>query len=252
MYTFEDWLNDKIIEQKQMPEVYFDNVNICTYLLRKNRITKEVAAEINKAQEDAFDKAEEMRLALYKHDLIREIQKRQKEDGEEYIEFERKRVNKEIELNSTTYQENIGIKKFQNLTGSTTIRINDLYKLYETNGILCEFSLGLSKSDQVNCQMRFLKSIGAYLNQFGKIGTHRQMAIIAYFKATTDAGAFETREDVRKAGGKNREIAHDTVNYWTKSNTAKEITKKEIESILPYLQDFPKALQLAKDKLKQL
>ncbi|MBN2215016.1 MAG: hypothetical protein JW723_12310 [Bacteroidales bacterium] len=75
--------------------------------------------------------------------------------------------------------------------------------------------------------------------------THRQKAIILYFK-----GQSLTREQARIQGGKNFEKAMDSVNDVSK--TYKPISAKEIEAVLPYLHDNPEALEKAKIKLSQL
>jgi hypothetical protein len=91
-------------------------------------------------------------------------------------------------------------------------------------------------------------------NLKGLNGRHK--AIILKFKVESGIIQSEslTRKELMKMGGKNLEIHYDCIKEkdYTRNKKRKEITDKEIEFILPYLEEFPPAYDLAKKYLNKL
>lgn len=96
-----------------------------------------------------------------------------------------------------------------------------------------------------------LRRMLAFLDNMPKVkkGTlsHRMEAIIYEFKMRAGYVPQLTRKQRFEKWGKNREVAFDTINLV--STKYKKITNLQIESILPYLDDYPKAKELAEKQL---
>ncbi|HLO61301.1 MAG TPA: hypothetical protein VK179_21295 [Bacteroidales bacterium] len=81
--------------------------------------------------------------------------------------------------------------------------------------------------------------------------THRQQAIIYFFKIQAKVAKPLSRKEQRELGGKKREQAFDTIMN-PKGKNYKPLTISEINFVLPILENFPEAYKLAKEKLIEL
>jgi hypothetical protein len=206
----------------------------------------ETLIQIRNAQEYTFNTALELNFNAWKAAIkrcVRDI--KEMSDKRDFIKNEFQIIENEITQNRKAYGQSLLSKSFDNITGTDFQRV----KILSEKGKLNTCELNIPESDKLNFRMHLAKKQLEYLKsmELQEGLTHRQHAIILFFKVLGKHEKLPTRTELRNQFGKNREVA-----FFNIYQDQRPLKSNEIESILPFLQDFPNALKLAQDKLKQL
>lgn len=226
-FTFDDWLNDRIPHNQ-------DELGL---ILSKEEMTK-----ITAAREKAYDHALNTSLETMQKVIINQLERIKNNEGKErYIRRENERIEKILNENPRTEQDVLTGRK--NLKHIGPRLYNKLLTMQPRSGQM------LDDNYFVRLNYELYNWLKTFTLTSGEL-THRQNAIIEYFKGTLPNPAKEGKTWKEVTGGnKNREKAIRSLDE--KSSYYKSITPEEINSIIPFLKDFPEALKRAKEHLNK-
>jgi hypothetical protein len=163
MYTFEDWLNDRINEKTGIPDEILGEIPTPLAILRdQGKISDEVLNEIYSKQKETFDKALEINFACWKNDFNRKIHDLDVGQVKEYITLELERLQHDIDKNKRAYQDSIAERRFYNIPGSSYKDTLELWQQKE-NGVFVEYRPKMTKPALINFDMCLNRMVKQYL-----------------------------------------------------------------------------------------
>lgn len=162
MYTFDDWLNDRIIPEFWEEE---NKLHSLYYILSSDKLSRDEWIKIQEKQLETWNNALDINLRVYQkyiNDHLMMFQFDPTSNSDEFIEIEKDLLMEEINKDRRAYQDTLKPYKLEinNITGSdySNVRLN------MAKGVPVPIKLNIPEPDLLNFEKHLLRKKVDYLN----------------------------------------------------------------------------------------
>jgi len=184
MYTYDDWLGDRITEKSQFPDTYLGNdypLILFSELVRRGEMDAETYNLIDEKQLETFERSVMMHVSAFKK-LIKKSLSKAINPGE-FLEFELHRLEKIMNDNYDAYHNsNIGIE-YHYITGGTYKRVIDQWAKFIRGDRYNLLGIGKANEDlnfrmfTLRLQIDFVKEELTNLDEPGQVNINPKLTL---------------------------------------------------------------------------